>query len=293
MTSPISVTAIVVTWRSAATIGDCLRTLASSSSGIEVRIVVVDNASADETLEIVSAVAPDATVIANATNRGLAAANNQGLERAESDWILISNPDVRFEADTVRRMVECAQRHPDAGFVIPQLRNEDGSIQTSVGDLPRLREALLGRRFAAGKGAADGYWWDGWDHGEEIEVRRGMEACYLVNPRAVAEVGPQDPAYFLDWEGVDWSARLVDAGWAIWFTPEARVTHIGAVSTSQARMRWIVRTHRGMYRYFAYRSPAWTRPALGSAIALRAMLKMALHVLLVFRRSAQPVVRSR
>jgi N-acetylglucosaminyl-diphospho-decaprenol L-rhamnosyltransferase len=273
-----TVTAVIVTWRSASTIGRCLTSLADTDADVSVAAVVVDNASTDATAQEVERRAPWAKLIRNPTNRGLAAANNQGMREAAGEWVLISNPDVVYEPRTVPELVACAERHPRAAIVLPRLFNEDGSTQTSVGDLPRFREAMLGRGYSASRSAARGFWWDGWSHDTEIAVGHGAESCYLVNPAAMADVGMQDEKFALDWEGVDWAARFVAAGWEIWFTPAARATHIGAVSTRQARLRWIVRTHRGMYRYFALRSPRWLRPALAAAVSARALVKMAANV---------------
>jgi len=97
-----------------------------------------------------------------------------------------------------------------------------------------------------------------------------------VRKAALAEIGLQDERFFLDWEGIDWSARAHTAGWEVWFCPAARVRHIGGVSIRQAPLRWVVHSHRGMYRYFAKRRPPAARPLLAIAIAARAAVKAAL-----------------
>jgi N-acetylglucosaminyl-diphospho-decaprenol L-rhamnosyltransferase len=175
-------------------------------------------------------------------------------------------------------MVTMLDRHPRAGIVIPRLRYPDGGLQTSAGDLPTLGEALRGRqlqRHGTMSGAPAGFWWDGWAHDEERVIGRGHEAAYVVRRSAADEVGPQDEGFRLDWEGIDWSARFRDAGWEIWLCPAAEVVHLGGSSIRQVPFRWVVSSHRGMYRYYAKRRPAYWRPVLAVAFGVRAAAKLA------------------
>jgi GT2 family glycosyltransferase len=238
--------------------------------------VVVDNGSSDGSVAAVRASAPWASIIDNQVNRGLAAANNQGLRAALGDAIVICNPDVTFESGALAAMLAVLERHEKAAFVVPRLLHPDGSLATSAGDLPTLGEALRGRQAQRRRRRpASGFWWDGWAHDEERRIGRGAEAAYLVRRRAIDDFGLQDERFVLDWEGPDWTARADDAGWEVWFCPQATVVHRGGTSIRQVPVRWIVSSHRGMYRYFAKRRPGWQRPALAALCTGRAVLKLA------------------
>lgn len=91
---------------------------------------------------------------------------------------------------------------------------------------------------------------------------------------AIDDVGGQDERFRLDYEGIDWTERMRRAGWEVWFTPEAEVTHLGGDSARRVPLRWVLRQHLGMYRYFALRQPLWARPALAVLFAGRAALKL-------------------
>jgi len=267
---------VIVNWNAGPALEACLRSIIEHPPSVLFEVIVVDNASTDGSAEEVARAHPSTRLIANRANRGLAAANNQGIVAARAEAILLSNPDVLFGPGAIDGMLATLHRHPRAAIVVPRLLYEDGSLHTSVGDLPTLREALAGRqaqRRSAGSGAS-GFWWDEWAHDEERRVGRGHEAAYLVARRAVEEVGLQDERYFLDWEGIDWTARMAEAGWEVWFTPDAEVIHLGGVSIRQVPFRWIVRSHRGIYRYFATRHPTW-RPWLAPLLASRAAVKLA------------------
>lgn len=241
-------------------------------------ICIVDNNSSDASAEIARSSAVVTRLVVNPTNRGLAAANNQGIAATQGEFVLICNPDVVLGAGCVDALVDCARRHRRAAFVVARLHYPDGALQTGVGNLPSLREAYAGRRASRVRGADQGFWWDGWPHDTERQIGHGQEACYLVRREALADIGLQDERYRLDWEGFDWAERAAAAGWEIWFTPAAIAVHVGGVSVRQAPARWVVWSHLGMYRYFANRRAWPTRPFLAAAIALRAVAKLALLV---------------
>ncbi len=270
-----SVSVVVVTWNSGPVIEECLRSLQRElPDGSE--IIVIDNHSADDTVQKVRAVAPSARVIANADNRGLAAANNQGMAAAVGDCFLISNPDVIYQPGSVRAMVAVMGRHERAAWVGPKFLHEDGALQTSVGDLPTLGDALLGRQVARRRtpGSASGFWWDGWPHDEERQVGRAFEPAYLIRRAASDAVGLQDERFVLDWEGFDWAERLQRVGWEIWFAPEAEVMHLGGTARKQVPFRSIISMHRGMYFYFSTRHSPAMKPIFALVFGARALFKM-------------------
>jgi hypothetical protein len=274
----VALSVIIVNWNARPALADCLESLTSSPPPGGCEIIVVDNGSADGSVEWLRAHAPDVRLIANPDNRGLPAANNQGLAAAHAEALLICNPDVVFGDGAVAAMLDLLGRRPRAGIVVPRLRYPDGELQTSAGDLPTLGQALRGRqaqRSRAGAGQPVGFWWDGWAHDEERPIGRGHEAAYLVRRAAVAEVGLQDERFPLDWEGIDWTARFRDAGWEVWLCPGAEVVHLGGASIRQVPFRWVVSSHRGMYRYFAKRRPVYWRPVLALMIGGRAVVKLA------------------
>jgi len=276
-TAPVVISAVIVTWNSREVALNCLASLEANGPSVPWEVIVVDNGSRDGSVDAIRRAAPWARVIANPTNRGLPAANNQGMLAARGEHFLISNPDVIWHPGAVDAMYDVLGRHPRAAWIIPRILYEDGTPQTSAGRLPNLAEALAGRqleRWRPRKEAASGQWFDEWAHDEERAVPRGGEAGYLVRRAAVEEIGLQDERYKLDWEGLDWTARLRDAGWEVWLSPMSEAIHLGGASIRQVRFRSIVSSHRGMYLYFADRRPPAAKPVLASIIAVRAAAKL-------------------
>jgi N-acetylglucosaminyl-diphospho-decaprenol L-rhamnosyltransferase len=250
MTAAVELVVVIVNWNGGDVLLGTLRSLVAHPPSVPHETVVVDNASSDGSPDRVAELFPHVRLIRNARNRGLAAANNQGMASSDAPFVLICNPDVVVQPGSIDRLLEVMQRRARAAFVVAKLVRPDGSLQTTVGDLPTLGEALLGRQVQHRRQAGDttGFWWDGWAHDEERAVGHGMEACFLVRRSALDDIGPQDEGFPLDWEGIDWSATAAEHGWEVWFSPEAAVVHLGGVSLRQAQTAWVVRSHRGMFR---------------------------------------------
>ena len=275
----IALSVVIVNWNARDALSGCLDSLAADPPAGGYEVIVVDNGSVDGSVAWLRGRAdPALRVIANTTNRGLPAANNQGIVASRATRLLICNPDVVFRPGAVAALVDLLERRPRAAIVVPRLLYPDGGVQTSAGDLPTLRQAFEGRQAQRRRrtyGQAAGFWWDGWPHDVERAIGRGHEAAYVVRRRAICEVGLQDEAFRLDWEGIDWTERFAAAGWEVWLCPGAEVVHLGGASIRQVPLRWVLWSHRGMYRYFAHRRPAYWRPVLATAIAARALVKLA------------------
>lgn len=266
---------VIVTWNSGDELLACLDSLHANRQSTSWEAIVVDNGSTDGSIERLRKRFPGVRVVVNRENRGLAAANNQGIAASTASFVLISNPDVLYPAGALDALAELMARRERAAFAVPRIVHPDGRLQTAAGDLPSLGEALLGYRLSRrGSSAQSGVWWHGWSHDQERTIGHGAEACYLVRRSAIAEIGLQDERFILDWEGLDWSRRAWQAGWEVWFCPAAVVTHVGGVSIRKATARWILSTHLGMYRYFSAVTPPPARPLLAAAITTRALAKL-------------------
>jgi N-acetylglucosaminyl-diphospho-decaprenol L-rhamnosyltransferase len=219
------VSAVVVTYDAMPWLEQCLQSLA----GIE--CVVVDHGSGDGSVE--AAKAAGATVIEQ-ENLGLAAGWNRGLRATESRYVLILNADAWLVGDALERLVAFADAHPRAAIVGPRLRNPDGTLQRSVRGFPTLwrlaTEYLFLRKLAPHSEALNGFYAGGFDHESAREAEFVMGAALLVRREAIAEVGEADESFFLFSEEVDWCYRFEQAGWEVWFTPEAEVVHVGGAS---------------------------------------------------------------
>ncbi len=238
--------------------------------------IVVDHGSTDGTLDLVRDRFPDVRLIEQA-NTGYGAGLNAGFRASSPRYWLVINSDAWVVDDAVDRLVAFADAHPDAAVVAPRLRNPDGTLQRSVRGFPTLwrlaTEYFFLRKLAPRSHALNAFYAGDFDHDSARPVEWVMGSCFLVRRAATDSVGLFDEDFFLFSEETDWCYRLHEAGWTVWFTPEAEAVHVGG-ATHGGRM--FVENVRGHVRWFAkHRGPreaARARTLLVAALRLRGLV---------------------
>ncbi|MFO1190537.1 MAG: glycosyltransferase family 2 protein [Alphaproteobacteria bacterium] len=203
------VSAVTVTHHSAAVIGACLRSVAPAG-----QIIVVDNASADQTRDIVRREAPTATLIHNAVGLGFGNGCNCGIRVAERDFLLMINPDAELEPGALEALLVAADRYPEAGILGPTILNPDGTVEPSHDD------GLFERRPRGAEPPPEG----------DLCAAYLSGAVLMVRKTALDEVGGFDPAIFLYYEDDDLCYRFRAKGWSLVRVAAARVRHVGGGS---------------------------------------------------------------
>ena len=278
-----SISAVVVSFNSAADLPDCLRSL--RSEGVA-DVVVVDNASADSSVEVVRRLDPEATIVQTGANLGFGSAANRGVAVSTGDHVLILNPDTVVEPGTVKALSEALDRDPGLAAVGPRLENVDGSLYPSVRRFPDLTVALghafLGLVWAQNP-ATRRYRMLDWDHDRPAAgVDWVSGACVLVRRTAFDMVGGFDEAYFMYVEDVDLCWRLGQAGWRIGYEPAGRVVHALGGSSRLVPYRMIAEHHRSLLRFVSKSSTGARRgiiPVVAAGLAVRTVAAWAHHAL--------------
>lgn len=277
------ISAVIVSYNSAAYLPDCLRSL--RSEGVD-DVVVVDNASTDGSVGVVRATDPGATVVEAGANLGFGTAANRGVAAAGGEYVLILNPDTVVEPGTVKALSEALDRDPGLAAVGPRMENLDGSLYPSVRRFPDLTVAV-GHAFLGlvwpGNPATRRYRMLDWDHDRPAsDVDWVGGACMLVRRRAFDVVAGFDEEYFMYVEDVDLCWRLGQAGWRIGYEPGARVVHALGGSSRAAPYRMIAEHHRSLYRFVSKSSAGARRgllPAVAAGLAVRTVAAWAHHAL--------------
>ena len=245
------VSVVIVSWNTRALTTACLASLAAGAGRASWDAVVVDNASSDDSVAAIRADFPAVQVIANPTNLGFAAANNQGIRACNGRYVLLLNSDTLAAPGSLQALVAFADAHPRAGVIGPRLENPDGSFQTGPTPFPSLWTEFLsvsgiGRRLT----------YRGYPSRREsvsLTPQRTdyvVGACMLARRDAIDQVGVLDEGYFMYSEEPDWCWRMRQAGWETWFTPSAVITHLGGQSTRQVREAMLVALYRSKVRFF-------------------------------------------
>lgn len=233
-------------------------------SGLAYQVIVVDNASPDGSAEALRRAFPDITLIANAENRGFAAANNQGLAASTGRYVVLLNPDTEVLDEALACLVRFLDGQPAAGACAPGLLYADGRFQHNAFRFPGLAQTLLDffpLHWRIQESRFNGrYPRRLYERGEPFPIDHPLGACLMVRREVVAQVGPLDEGYFMYVEEIDWCRRIKAAGWRIYCVPQAQVIHHAGQSTRQFRDAMFVALWRSRLRYFdRYHGPAFRR----------------------------------
>ena len=252
----------------------CLASLEAHRGDIATDVLVIDNASHDDSHTAAVAAHPGTRLIANPTNVYLSPAWNQGARETSAPYLLFLNPDAEIFSGSLADYVRVAREHPQAGIVGPMIRNLDGTVYASGRRFPSVVDATFHAMlspFTRDNPFTRRYEMDGWDRGTERAVDWVSGACMLMPREAYDAVGGFDEGFPLYAEELDIATRLRDAGRTVLFTPEVEVLHAIGVSTGRSR-RMALMHSRSIYRYYAkHRAAGWRRLTLPFArVALRA-----------------------
>ena len=226
--APIAV--VLVNWNGPT---DTLATLASldrarAATSLDLRPLVVDNGSTDDSRARLAAERPDVEVLATGANLGFAGGNLAGIRRALADpavgWVLLLNTDVEVDPGFVPPLLD-ACRDPAVGAAGPKIfYAEPPDRLWAAGGRLRVRETVTEEW---GRGEPDGPRWD-----RPGDVTYLTTCCLLVPRDALERVGPLDPAYFINVDDADWCRRALDAGYRLRYVPASRLWHKVAASTA-------------------------------------------------------------
>lgn len=211
----------------------CLSALPEATVGLSFETFVVDNASRDGSPDTVRARFPEIHLITNATNVGFARAVNQALPLASGRYFLLLNPDTLPPAGSLSELVAEADRWPDVGLLAPMICHPE-TEQTQAQLKPFLTWSRLFERRTGAKPLVRLFrrpWTPvlgrpttaGWLGG----------ACLLIRREVWQAVGGLDERFFMWYEDMDYSRRVIAAGWKLLWTPRARVLHWEARSAVQ------------------------------------------------------------
>jgi GT2 family glycosyltransferase len=227
----------IVSWNTADELDRCLSCLPTALDGLEAEIVVVDNASDDDSMDRAER-HRDIRIIRNESNEGYARAMNQALANTTADVLVALNPDTRPPPGSLRRLVEVILNDPGLGLVVPQLRNNDGSLQHSVNRFPSVGLTLAGLLLPWSWHAhQEGRRW--WVPGTALhsvseDIDWAIGAVHVIRASALGGTPPYCERWFMYVEDLELCWRLDQAGWRRWLESGVEIPHTGNAAGIQA-----------------------------------------------------------
>lgn len=231
---------LIVTYNSAHLMDGLLNQLATEiAAGLSAEVLLVDNASRDDTVRVVRERHPWVKLTASPDNLGFAAGNNLAARQAQGEFLLLLNPDAVPEAGALQRGVTLMRQQSGIGLAGGELRGVDGSRQPSARMFPRLRDEVytlsgLAARYPHSRQFArlDRRWADP-EQAAEVDWIPG--AFVFIPTRVFTELKGFDERFFMYYEEVDLCRRMQASGYHIHYWPTLKAMHIGGESAKTVK----------------------------------------------------------
>lgn len=249
----IDVSICLVNWNTCDLLRECLQSIYDTIEDLKLEVFVIDNASSDDSIDMVRSEFPDVYLVENIRNLGFAKANNQGINLSTGRHVFLLNPDTLLHTGALQVMVSFLDAHPTTGAVAARLLNTDGTLQYSVRRFPTVltpftENTNLARLPGISKYSEKSRLTD-WNHDEIKEVEQPAGAAFMIKRHVLETLGPLNSCYHMFFEDVDLCYRIRDNGWKVFYLPEAVVTHHGGQSVKK-RTDMGFQFYRSLIKYF-------------------------------------------
>ncbi|MCO5260455.1 MAG: glycosyltransferase family 2 protein [Crocinitomicaceae bacterium] len=278
---PYKISVVIVNYNVAYFLEQCLNSVKKALQNVSGEVFVVDNNSIDNSVEMVKAKFPEYHLIANKDNRGFSKANNQAIEIAKGEYILLLNPDTVVEEDTFEKVIQFMDQQPKAGGLGVRMLDGKGKfLPESKRGLPTPMVAFykifgLSRLFPKSKKFGQyhlGYLSE--FETNEVEILSG--AFMLMRHDVLKEVGLLDETFFMYGEDIDLSYRIIKGGYKNYYFPETRIIHYKGESTKKSSVNYVFVFYQAMVifaeKHFSQRNAKLFSFLINFAIYLRAGL---------------------
>jgi GT2 family glycosyltransferase len=268
----IDLTVTIASWNTRDELRACLQSLAS----LPYEVVVFDNASADGSPDMVRDEFPRVKLLLSDRNLGFGSAHNRAMAAGSGRYLMPLNSDA-LANDSLAELIRFADDHPKGGIFGPKILNSDGTLQYSCRRYPTIeaalyRNTLLGRLFPRNHYTAD-YLMREWAHDEPKQVDWVSGAAAMIRRETLDQVGGFDERFFMYCEDVDLCLRAHQAGWDVWYVPDAVVSHAIGKSTDQVANKSIRMFHHSMWlfyrKHYLHQVPLLLRPLIPFGLWLR------------------------
>ena len=266
---------------------DCLKSVCKAVGEIESEVIVVDNASSDNTPNMVAKEFPEVILLRKYENHGFGQNNNYGMKIAKGRYVLLLNSDtLMIDTNIFKEMLAWMDRNPKVGLTSCALLNPDRkTYQGSGGFYPTLFRIFAWMTFIDDIPGIDRlikpyhplHSWSPFYKGDEFFKKSHRPdwvngAFFLMRKEAMDEVGLFDEDFFLYVEEVDLSARFVKLGWEVWYLPQWKIVHYGQVTNGSERaMIFELQNLKLMYKKH---EPAWKIAVLTTILKFGVILRL-------------------
>ena len=246
---------IFINWNTRDLTRDALSSVYRETQGLDFEVIVVDNNSADGSVEMIKKEFPQVVLVENKDNLGFGKANNQALKIAKGDYIMFLNTDVVVLNGALNKLVNYLDEYGDVMMVGPRLLNKDLTFQHACRRmLPNPVNSFfhlfgLAKIFKNSKFVTD---YKRYSVDPEITgpTQALSGAAMMFRRKVYEEIGGFDEMFFMYGEDLDFCKRVLDKGWKIVYVSEAKIIHFGGQSSGKRRVKSLVNFYEAMWLYY-------------------------------------------
>lgn len=287
----MEVSVIIVNYNTSKILKKCITSLVGQNLNGKFEIIVVDNGSSDDSINMINNEFPQIALIQNENNIGFGAANNQGAHIAKGKYLLFLNSDTTLEKNTLNDMIASVQRHKghkNIGAISFKIMNSNQSLQPSCGNFPTLLNLLIETLFLdrVFKPESSYHILNKKMYQHKFNPDWVSGSCFMVKKRVFNEISGFDKNFFLYVEEVDLCYRIQLKGYNNFFDPIVSVTHNNRASTLSKKPA-IVFTHHNLLYFFKKHHNIISTTKLHLLFILKSIVYSILGLLLGFINKEQ------
>ena len=273
---------------------NCLKSVYQETKNIKFEIIVVDNASKDGSVKVIKKKFPQVKLIVNDKNLGFAKANNQALRQAQGEYILFLNSDTLILDQAIKKSLEFMVGRDNVDILGCQLLNEDKTIQSSGGFLPRLRNIFYMMFFIDDIGFINRFL-KPYQESHSFFYKKTRKlgwvtgAFLLVKKEVVDKIGSFDEDFFMYGEEIDFCIRAWKTGFNCWFYAGTKVIHLKGKSSENAFEKAVLGEYQALKKIFKKHKPGWEMFFLRLLLKTGAVLRLVLFGILKQDKSKRKV----
>ncbi len=280
----MDVSVVIVSFNVRELLKNCLDSVVKFTKDVDYEIIVVDNGSSDESVELLKNYKGIKTVFSK-DNLGFSKGNNLGIKEAKGKYILLLNPDTLLLENSLKTMFDWMEGHQDIAVSSCQLVDSEQQISSTGGYFPTLSRVFLWVFFLDDlpvlKNFIKSY------HPQVSTMNRSTRlyssefypdwvtgAFFFVRREAIDQVGVLDGNMFMYGEELEWCIRFKSAGWQVGYTPVTKIVHLGRKSSGGVPRNAVLGEFKGLKYIYGKHFPGWKQIVLGSLLDIAACARI-------------------
>lgn len=276
----MDVSVVILSYNVSALLKDCIDSVLKFTKDLEYEIIVVDNKSTDDSVQVIKSYGDKIKFIQSSENGGFSKGNNIGIKEARGEYILLLNPDTVFLENTLERMFFWMNAHKDVGVASCQLLDLNQKITFTGGYFPTFARVFLWAFFLDDlplvNKSINSYhpkWLAPKRYSEEFYLDWVTGAFFFMRKDVIDKVGMLDEDFFMYGEELELCMRVKKQGFKVGFTPITKIIHLERKSSAGGSENAIIGEWKGLRLIYKKHFSAINQYLLDSVLVFAAGLR--------------------